>query len=136
MGAAVYVSDIGGDTNSCGIYVGHAYAVIAGFELTQTDGTVEQVLMLRNPWGITYYNQEWNSTDTRWTEDLVAQVPNGVDPRTSESQGIFIMPIKHLVGGKCVSSIQIGHFRESEGFKYTWYDEEEVQMFTESGTSL
>lgn len=106
MGAAVYSSDIGGDTNSCGIYVGHAYAIIAAFSITQADGTVTKVIMGRNPWGITFYNKEWKAADVNWTDDIVTnQVPNGVDPRTSASVGIFVMPVKYLIDGQCISSI-------------------------------
>ena len=136
MGAAVYSSDIGGDTNSCGIFVGHAYSVISAFTITEADGTKHKVLLVRNPWGVTFYNKEWNNADVKWTNDIVTnQVPNGVDPRTSNKVGIFVMPIKYLVGGQCLSSIQIGHTRANEGFKYTWYDEEELNL-TSTATGL
>lgn len=53
---------VGVDTgvNSCGIVGGHAYAIIAAFEL-KTSGTVDHnMLMIRNPWGETYWNNNWN----------------------------------------------------------------------------
>lgn len=48
----------GSDTtlNECGVVMGHAYSLIAAFEL-KTGSTVDhRVYMLRNPWGVTYYN--------------------------------------------------------------------------------
>jgi len=92
--------------------------------------------MARNPWGVTFYNKEWSATDAAWTNDIVTnQVPNGVDPRTSASVGIFIMPVKYLINGQCMSSIQVGHTRESDGYKYTWYDEEELNMTASDGST-
>lgn len=136
MGAAVYSSDIGGDTNSCGIYVGHAYAIISAFTITEADGTKTKVIMGRNPWGITFYNKEWSSTDTKWTDDIVTnQVPNGVDPRTSNKVGIFVMPIKYYISGQCISSVQVGHVREKDGYKYTWYDEEQLNLTNADNTT-
>lgn len=136
MGAAVYSSDIGGDTNSCGIYVGHAYAIISAFTITEADGTKTKVIMGRNPWGITFYNKEWSSTDAKWTDDIVTnQVPNGVDPRTSNKVGIFVMPIKYYIDGQCISSVQVGHVREKDGYKYTWYDEEQLNLTNADNTT-
>lgn len=52
LGAGTFGSDT--TTNSCGIVAGHAYSVISAFQLTATDGTVENELyMIRNPWGTT-----------------------------------------------------------------------------------
>lgn len=65
--------------------------------MTDDNGTDHKMIMVRNPWGITYYSGEWNSDDTRWTDALVAQVPLGVDPRTSVNDGIMIMPSSNLM---------------------------------------
>ena len=103
MGSAVYYSDTITDMNSCGIFSGHAYSIISAFSITEANGTVTKVIMARNPWGITYYSADWRANDTRWTDDIVKnQVPHGIDPRTSASVGIFIMPVKYLIGGKCM----------------------------------
>ena len=47
--------------------------------------------MLRNPWGATFYSGAWNKDDTAWTSSLISQVPFGIDPTTSDSDGIFFM---------------------------------------------
>lgn len=72
------------DLNSCGVATAHAYSLIAAFEL-KTGGTVDHKLyMIRNPWGISYYNQTWNEKDTTsWTSAYRSQVPHGIDPLTS-----------------------------------------------------
>jgi hypothetical protein len=53
--------------------------------------------MLRNPWGKVEYNKSWNSNDTRWTDELVKQVPLGVDPRVDQTNnGVFIIPLEEF----------------------------------------
>jgi hypothetical protein len=52
------------------------------------------MLMMRNPWGATFYTGDWSSGDSRWTSELVAQVPLGLDPRTSDDLGVFTIPIE------------------------------------------
>ena len=72
------------DLNSCNIVSGHAYSMIAAFELT-TGATVDyKLVMVRNPWGITEYNGNWKSSDPAWTSTYISQVPNSVDPTTSD----------------------------------------------------
>lgn len=46
----------------------------------------------------------------------------GIDPRTSYTRGIFVVPIEKIIKGLCFSDIQIGHIRESEGYSDTWFD--------------
>jgi len=59
--------------NICGIPNGHAYSILAAFNMTDAKGTVHSVYLIRNPWGHDYkYNQTWNSTDPKWTNALVA----------------------------------------------------------------
>lgn len=79
--------------NVCGIPNGHAYTILAAFNMTDAAGKVNSVYMIRNPWGTDYnYNQTWNATDPNWTTALVAQVPLGVDPRkVYTSDGVFIV---------------------------------------------
>lgn len=86
--------------------------------------------LIRNPWGITYYNQDWHAGDSRWTDELVAQVPLGVDPRNSVNNGIFVLPYDKIINEECISSLQIGHLRDSEGYTKTWFDEEQVSKET------
>lgn len=106
MGASVYTTDYSSTTNQgCGIVQGHAYSILSAFEMTDADGTVWKMVTIRNPWGITYYNGDWNGNDARWTDALVAQVPLSVDPRTSIDDGIFVMPSSYLMDTTCISSI-------------------------------
>lgn len=58
--------------NSCGIAQSHAYSIIAAFTMTDAAGTSHKCLLMRNPWGTVYYNQEWNKNDGNWTDALVA----------------------------------------------------------------
>jgi hypothetical protein len=50
----------------------HAYSVLAAFTMTDASRVSHKCLLIRNPWGVAYYNQEWNKDDTAWTDDLVA----------------------------------------------------------------
>lgn len=62
--------------------------------MTDASGTVHKCLLMRNPWGTCYYNQDWNKDDPNWTDALVAQVPFGVDVRTQQAtEGLFVVPI-------------------------------------------
>ena len=57
------------------------------------------MLLLRNPWGKTTYSGDWHAGDVRWTEELVAQVPYGIDPRYTANLGdggIFVIPEEYL----------------------------------------
>jgi hypothetical protein len=74
--------------NQCGIAKSHAYTIISTFIM---DG--EKMIMMRNPWGSTYYSGPWSKSDSRWTNSKVAQVPFGIDPRTSDELGVFTIPL-------------------------------------------
>ena len=67
----------GADTerNDCGIATGHAYSIIETFVMTNGDGAEIDMLMIRNPWGITDYSGPYAHGDALWTEALIAQVP-------------------------------------------------------------
>lgn len=81
-------------TNGCGIAMSHAYTIISAFSMTDASGVAHKCLVVRNPWGVSYYNGAWNYNDNNWTDDLVAQVPLGIDPRIDQtSRGIFVLPI-------------------------------------------
>jgi len=64
----------GGDTttNDCGIANSHAYSIITAFDMTAADNTVYNMVMLRNPWGVTYYSGKWNKADSDWTTALIS----------------------------------------------------------------
>jgi len=67
MGA--YTASYGSDTstNACGIALGHAYSLVTAFSMWDAWDTQHDMLMIRNPWGIAYYNGQWSSSDYRWT---------------------------------------------------------------------
>ena len=97
--AAGYIMTLGTDgggndqeTNSCGIAKSHAYSLLAGFTMTDASNVAHEVLLARNPWGVTEYTGTWKHDDSNWTDALVAQVPLGIDPRTSNTKGIFVVP--------------------------------------------
>jgi hypothetical protein len=58
----------GSDTtyNSCGIPYGHAYSLVEAFNLTDSTGTVQNMIMARNPWGSSngVYTGPWRYNDT------------------------------------------------------------------------
>lgn len=85
-------------SNQCGIAQSHAYTILSAFTMTDSAGTAHKMAMIRNPWGTTYYSYTWNKDDTNWTDALAAQVPFGIDPRTSAQptsggSGIFVVPM-------------------------------------------
>jgi hypothetical protein len=59
----------GADTTfgSCGIANGHAYSIIAAFTMTDASNVAHKCLLMRNPWGNTYYSGKWNKNDGNWT---------------------------------------------------------------------
>lgn len=84
--------------NGCGLVNFHAYSLMSVFNMTDSNNENFGCLLIRNPWGEEpYYNTSFNSSSSRWTNSLVAQVPFGIDPRTSQkSDGIFVVPIELL----------------------------------------
>jgi len=60
------------DESGYGLLPGHQYSVLALFTMTETDGTEHDMLLVRNPWKISYYEGEWDAYDSRWTDDLIA----------------------------------------------------------------
>ena len=75
-------------TNDCGLPYSHAFAILSVFKM---DGT--EMILMRNPWGTTSYTGPWRHDDPNWTASKAAQVPFGIDPRTSNADGIFTMPL-------------------------------------------
>ncbi len=53
-------------SNSCGIAMSHAYTILAAFQITD-DSITWNLLLARNPWGITSYSGDWKHSDSRWT---------------------------------------------------------------------
>ena len=118
----------GSDTgrNDCGIATGHAYSIIDSFVLNNGGAEID-MLMLRNPWGVTDYSADWAHDDENWTAENIAQVPFSIDPTTSHNEGIFFIPMTTFGNTaedyNCIFSFEIAHMRDSEGYKDAWYDE-------------
>ena len=55
----------------CGIATGHAYSILEPFKMN-VNGEIVNMLLMRNPWGTTYYSGPWSSSDENWTDELVA----------------------------------------------------------------
>lgn len=34
----------------------HAYTILAAFQMTDASGVAHKCYLIRNPWGVTYYN--------------------------------------------------------------------------------
>ncbi|MFN9910198.1 MAG: C2 family cysteine protease, partial [bacterium] len=47
---------------------GHAYTLVSGFTMTDKDGIAINLFIVRDPWGTSDYNGEWNANDTRWND--------------------------------------------------------------------
>ena len=67
------------------------------FNITDANNTNFGCLLIRSDWSAVYlYNTSFNYASSRWTNFLVAQVPFGIDPRTSFNDGIIVVPINLL----------------------------------------
>ena len=119
------------NTNHCGIAESHAYSVIAPFNISMRLGIVKKLVLVRNPWGTTNYDQSWYSRDPKWTDDTVAQVPYGIDPRVdSEKHGYFVVPVEYLTNtadiAPCFSYLDVAYDDSDSGYAVTsWYDVED-----------
>lgn len=95
---------------------------------------------MRNPWGFQRYNYTWHAGDSKWNANLKSQVPFGFDPTSSQSKGMFVVPMDAFKNKYCFNYIEIGHMRDDEGFVETWYDvtndDESYHTFTFTPTSF
>ena len=82
--------------NDCNIVSGHAYSILTVFELSTGDQIDHRLYMIRNPWSTTSYSQSWFYGDQNWTEEYIAQVPFGVNPKFSDKDGIFFVDSVHF----------------------------------------
>lgn len=124
VGAATHATGTDRTTNHCGIYNSHAYAFLAAFTL-KNEELEEDVILVRNPWGRTEYTGEWSYTDKRWTPELVAQIPLGVNPFETKVDGVFVMPKSSMseeFGQACFAKVYVGHTRDFDSYKDAWYD--------------
>jgi hypothetical protein len=84
------------EKNRCGVAMSHAYSIIDAFVMTDFNNTEHRMLMIRNPWGRATYTGKWHEEDPDWTLELIAQIPQQIDPRTSYNKGIFFAPVELL----------------------------------------
>ena len=102
MGAATAGSGNDQTKNTCGMAMSHAYSIISAFTLTATNSTSYKVLLVRNPWGTTFYNSTFNKNDEIWNQaSSIAQVPNGVNPKLDWNNGYFVTPISNFINARC-----------------------------------
>ena len=96
--------------------------MISVFNLYDIDGTtvLHKMYMIRNPWGVTYYNGTWKHDDAAWTTAFKAQVPHSVDPTTSHNDGIMFINAADFL--TCFDDFQIAEYRDNEGYTDDWYD--------------
>ena len=99
--------------NKYGIPNGHAYSILDAFEMGSN-----QIYMIRNPWSNSDYKGKWKAND--WTDEMVKYVPGGVDPRTSERDGVFFVDSNDFP--KVFQYYVIGHYRPD--YIISWYDQE------------
>jgi len=69
---AISTLDEGYFSDQYGLLPGHQYTVLALFTLEETDGTENEMILMRNPWKESYYSGEWDHTDSRWTSSLIS----------------------------------------------------------------
>ena len=79
------------------------------------------LLLVRNPWGISTYSGTWDKNDAYWTAQTITSVPLGIDPRNSYLRGIFVVDVAEFIGARCFSDYEIGHLRDAT-YKSSWYD--------------
>ena len=77
-----------------GIVGGHAYTVLACYELTTDNGKVRLVKM-RNPWGVEQYTGPWSDESELWTDAYRQEVEKATGHASERSNnGIFYMDIE------------------------------------------
>lgn len=80
-----------------GLSACHAYSLLAAYEVENSSGQYRKaynsnannlrIVKLRNPWGKGEWNHDWNDSDSRWNQQLSAEVGH-----TYEEDGTFFMP--------------------------------------------
>ena len=79
------------DIEEVGLSAGHAYTVLAVYELKGPNGK-EKVVRLRNPWGNGEWNGDWSDSSSKWTpENKSLMALNAKD------DGIFCMGFNDFI---------------------------------------
>ena len=64
------------------------------------------MLLIYDPWGTSLYSGVFDSQDTYWENEVIlGQIPMGIDPRSSQTQGWFVVPISALVNAECFKEV-------------------------------
>ena len=119
----IFATSPGSDTtfNSCGIPNGHALTIIATFELRELNKATHKMVLVRNPWGKSYYRGDWDKDDERWKTFTLNQVPYGIDPRNSLEDGYFVVPVERIVMEGCFEGLFFDEVDEGYATR-AWYD--------------
>ena len=104
--------EAGADLKGVGLAEGHAYSLLAGFDVPTPSGT-QRLVKLRNPWGKFEWSGNWNDNDRKW---------DNVDPKvksnigySKQDDGIFFMEFKDYIHYFDAAQICYAH----DGYKYT-----------------
>ena len=46
--------------------MGHEYSLIGCHEMYDNNGAVQQLVKIRNPWGMGEYNGDWSDNSRKW----------------------------------------------------------------------
>ena len=106
--------------NKYGIANGHAYSVLKAFYLEERGKIVHQLYMVRNPWSSSSFIGKWSAGDRRWTSNFISQVPDGVDPRNSNQDGVFFVDSNDF--SSVFQYYVIGHYKPD--YSISWFDQE------------
>lgn len=72
-----------------GIVNGHAYSLLAGYDI-ECEGKGVQLVKLRNPWGQKEFNGRWSDTSRDW-DRLSSKTRNEINRDRKPNDGIFFM---------------------------------------------
>ena len=58
-------------TNDIGLAMGHAFTILGTKQITdKRDGSIIQLVKIRNPWGMERYHGDYSDNSDKWTDDL------------------------------------------------------------------
>ena len=130
----------GSNANSvCGLRNLGTYVVIGTFKVTVTSTNYDLVLM-RDPVGVSEYNGDWKHDDVKWKPATLDLVPFGVDPTSTawRDKGFFVVPkekfAKAASSSLCIAYVMFGI--NKPGYIRSRYDAERSSDGTAYNQSL
>lgn len=87
-----FVTDSHEEQHGEGMVGGHAYAVLDAREVVDSRGQRDNIIKLRNPWGMFEWKLDWGDTSDRWTPQLKRELNV-----TNQEDGIFWMPFSEFI---------------------------------------